>query len=112
MELFGLILVALLFVKSGYNHIKNHRMISGFATTSFGKCPFAKQLGYIGGWPTGVTILAAGVGLVFQYTLALNVLIGFLAVTQAIYHRNLEDPANLKHLALIGALLALAANIS
>lgn len=111
MELFGLILVAILFVKSGYAHIKNHSALAGYAASGFGDCPVAPQLGYLGGWPTGVVLLAAGVGLVFQYTLALYVLAGFLAVTQALYHRDLKDPANLKQLALTGALLALAANV-
>lgn len=112
MELFGLILVAILFGLSGYNHIKNHSSIAGYATSSYGDCPIATQLGYLSGWPTGVVLAASAVGLVFQYTLALEVLIGFLAVTQAIWHRNLKDPANLKHLALIGALLALLANVT
>lgn len=112
MELFGLILVAILFGLSGYNHIKNHATLAGYATSSYGDCPIATQLGYLSGWPTGVVLVASAVGLVFQYTLALYVLTGFLAITQAIWHRNLKDPANLKHLALIGSLLALAANVA
>lgn len=109
MELFGLILIAILFAYSGYNHIKNHEVLAGYASSGFRG---NKVLGYLGGWPTGLLLIVAAVGLVLRYVLALEVLIGFLAVTQALYHRNLKDPANLKHLALIGALIALLANVS
>lgn len=112
METFGLILVALLFAYSGYNHVKNHTAVAGYAATAFGDCPVATQLGYLGGWPTGVVLLATAVGLVLEYTLALYVAIAFLAVTQALFHRDLKDPANAKHLALIGALVALAAVVA
>jgi hypothetical protein len=112
LETFGLLLVAFLFAFSGYNHVKNHAVVAGYAATAFGDCPIATQLGYLGGWPTGVLLLGTAVGLILQYTLALYVAIGFLAVTQALFHRNLKDPANAKHLALIGSLVALAAVVA
>lgn len=114
METFGLILFAALFVFSGYKHIKNHSAMAGYATTGFGNCPYAKQLGYLGGWPTGVFLAVFGAGTalndssVFAYGIA-----GFLALATALYHRNtLGDPGTQKGIALIGAALYIASQVN
>lgn len=113
METFGLILFAALFVFSGYKHIKNHAAMAGYAASAFGECPYAKQLGYLGGWPTGVFLAVFGVGTVvnessvFAYGLA-----AFLAVATYLYHRNtLGDPGTQKGIALAGAALYIASQV-
>lgn len=109
MEVIGLLLVASLFVYSGFNHIKNHVAVSGYAVETYGNCPFARQLGVLSGWPAGVFLIVFGVAVAFGANAAFYALAGFMLSTQLMFHRNLKDPANLKHLALLGALLALAA---
>lgn len=112
MELIGLVIFAALFAYSGFNHIKNHSAMVGYTKMSLGTTPGAEQLAYLGGWPTGVFLLAFAIGTVinessvFAYGLA-----AFLAVTWLLFHRNLKDPANAKHFSLIGAALYIAANV-
>lgn len=109
MEIFGLVIFASLFVLSGFNHIKSHSAMAGYTASVMGNCPFAAQLGYLGGWPTGVFLVVAGVGAAFGNVVALYALAGFLAVVTALFHRNfLKDPGGFKGVALIGAALALA----
>lgn len=114
MELIGLIVFSALFIFSGYKHIKNHTAMAGYAQSAFGNCPFAKQLGYLGGWPTGVFLAVFGAGTIanessiFAYGLA-----GFLALATLLFHRNtLGDPGTQKGLALLGAALYIASQVN
>lgn len=114
MELLGLAIFSALFIYSGYKHIINHKVLSGYAATAFGKCPVAKQLGYLGGWPTGLFLVVFGAGTIvnessiFAYGLA-----AFLAAATFLYHRTaLGDPGTQKNLALIGAALFIASQVS
>lgn len=105
----GLVIFASLFVLSGVNHLRNHTQLAGYAASGFGNCPFAIQLGFLGGAPTGLFLVAGGVGAAFGEPVALFALAGFLTVVTALYHRNfLTDPGSFKTLALAGASLALA----
>ena len=113
MELLGLIIFASLFVYSGYKHIKNHAAMAGYAASAFGNCPFATQLGYLGGWPTGVFLAVFGAGTVvnessvFAYGLA-----AFLAAATLLFHRDtLGDPGTQKGIALLGAALYIASQV-
>lgn len=109
METVGLVVFAALFILSGWNHIKNHAAMTGYAASGFGDCPVAKQLGYLGGWPTGVALVAGGVGAIAELPVALYGLSAFLVVATALYHRNfLKDPGGFKGVALAGAAFALA----
>lgn len=116
METIGLIVFASLFVFSGVNHIRKHKDLSGYTTSVMGKCPFAKQLGYLGGWPTGVILIVAGVGTVFnQSSVFAYVLAGFLALATLLFHRKellKLDPGALKGVALLGAALVIASHVS
>lgn len=113
MEFIGLIVFAALFVFSGYKHIRNHTAMAGYAASGFGNCPYATQLGYMGGWPTGVFLAVFGAGVavnessVFAYGLA-----GFLALATALFHRTtLADPGTQKGIALIGAALYIGSQV-
>lgn len=109
METVGLIIFASLFVLSGINHIRNHAAMVGYTTASLGACPVAPQLGFLGGAPTGIFLVAAGVAAAFSQAWALYALAGFLVVATAIFHRNfVKDPGGFKGVALAGAALALA----
>lgn len=105
----GLIIYASLFVLSGFSHIRNHQSMVNFTIASLGNCPVAKHVGFLGGAPTGVFLVVAGVAAGFGITAAFYALAGFLAVVTAVFHRNLKDPCNLKTLALFGCTLVLAA---
>lgn len=114
MEFFGLIIFASLFIYSGYKHVKNHTAMAGYAKTAFGNCPIATQLGYLGGWPTGVFLVGAGAGTivnesnVFAYGIA-----AFLALATALFHReSLGDPGTQKGIALLGAALYITSQVS
>lgn len=110
METLGLLLFASLFVVSGYNHIRHHNDMAGYTELSMGSCPFAKQLGYLGGWPTGLFLLVFGVGVAFNWvSLFAYGLAAFLLVAVALFHRNfLKDPGGFKTLSLAGAALFIA----
>lgn len=105
----GLVVFAALFVLSGINHIRNHEAMAGYTQSVLGDCPVKEQLGYLGGWPTGVFLAAFGAGAGFGQPWALYGLAGFLVLATALFHRNfLKDPAGFKGVALAGAALALA----
>lgn len=106
----GLILFASLFVLSGYNHIKSHAAMAGYTTTVMGNCPFAKQLGYLGGWPTGVLLLGLGLGAaILQDAVYFYGIAAFLVLATALFHRNfLKDPGGFKGVSLAGAALVIA----
>lgn len=109
LETIGLVIFSLLFVYSGYKHIKNHTAMSGYTASVFGACPLAKYFGFLGGAPTGVFLVAAGVGAAFGEPVALYALAGFLVAATVLFHREtLGDPGTQKGIALIGAALALA----
>lgn len=108
METVGLLLVSLIFLVQGVNHLRNHVTLAGYAATAFGKCPIALELGYLGGWPTGVALIGAGVAVALNATLIPAIV--FLVATQVLFHRDLKDVNNQKHLALLGALVALLAH--
>lgn len=106
----GLILFASLFVLSGINHIRNHAVMSGYTASVFGKCPVAKQLGYLGGWPTGVLLIVLGVGAAyFQEAVYFYGIAAFLVLATALFHRNfLKDPGGFKGVSLAGAALVIS----
>lgn len=113
METLGLVIFAALFILAGYKHIKNHSAMAGYTESMMGNCPVAKQIGYIGGWPTGVFLVAFGVGAIvnnssfFAYGLA-----GFLTLATLMFHRKtLGDPGTQKGIALIGAALYIASQV-
>jgi hypothetical protein len=113
METLGLVIFSLFFIYSGYKHVRNHAAMAGYATSAYGNCPIAKQLGYLGGWPTGVFLMVFGAGTivnncsVFAYGLA-----GFLAIATVLFHRDsLADPGTQKGLALLGAALFIASQV-
>ena len=113
METIGLIIFASMFVVSGLKHIKNHSAMAGYTASAMGDCPLAPQLGYLGGWPTGLFLVVFGVGAafndssVFAYGLA-----AFLLVVTALFHRNfLKDPAGFKGVSLLGAALYIASQV-
>lgn len=114
MELIGLIIFSALFIYSGYKHIANHAAMAQYTESVFGNCPVAKQLGYLGGWPTGVFLAVFGAGTivnessVFAYGLA-----GFLALATLLFHRTtLADPGTQKGIALAGAALYIASQVA
>lgn len=114
MELIGLIVFSSLFIYSGYKHIKNHAYMAQYTESAFGNCPVAKQLGYLGGWPTGLFLIGAGLGAIanessiFAYSLA-----AFLVAATYLFHRTtLADPGTQKGIALIGAALVFASHVS
>lgn len=105
----GLIVFAALFVLSGINHIRNHAAMAGYTESVLGDCPVKKQLGFLGGAPTGVFLVAAGIAAGFGAVWAFYALAGFLVAATALFHRNfLKDPGGFKGVALAGAALALA----
>lgn len=113
METLGLVIFAALFVFSGYKHIKNHSAMAGYTASVMGECPYATQLGYLGGWPTGLFLFVFGIGTavnessIFAYGIA-----AFLAVATLLFHRNtLADPGTQKGIALLGAALYIASQV-
>lgn len=103
----GLVVFAALFVLSGVNHIKNHAAMAGYTASTLPTS--LAPLGVLGGAPTGVFLIAAGVAAGFGYAWAFYALAGFLVVATALFHRNfLKDPGGFKGVALAGAALALA----
>lgn len=105
----GLVVFAALFVLAGLNHIRNHATTAGYTVSVLGKCPLAKPLGYLGGWPTGVFLIVAGVAAGFGFAAGLYALAAFLVLATVLFHRNfLKDPGGFKGVALAGAALALA----
>lgn len=114
MEIIGLIIFSAFFIYSGYKHVTNHSYMAKYAESAYGNCPIAKQLGYLGGWPTGVFLILAGVGTivnessVFAYSIA-----AFLVAATYLFHRDsLGDPGTQKGIALIGAALVIASHVS
>lgn len=102
----GLVVFASLFVLSGFNHIKNHAATAGYLA---GVLPTSLvSLGFLGGAPTGVFLLVAGVLSGFGYAAGLYAIAAFLVLATVLFHRNLKDPASMKGVALAGAALALA----
>jgi hypothetical protein len=110
LETLGLLVFASLFVVSGVRHIQNHAAMSGYTASGFGNCPFAKQLGYLGGWPTGLFLVIFGLGAgILQEPVYFYGLSAFLLVAVALFHRNFwKDPGGFKTLSLAGAAFALA----
>lgn len=109
LESIGLIVFASLFISAGINHLRNHTAMAGYTATAFGDCPYAIPFGYLGGAPTGLFLVAAGVGAALGSVVALYALAGFLVTATALFHRNfLTDPGGFKTLSLAGAALALA----
>lgn len=109
METIGLVIFASLFVLSGINHIRNHAQLAGYTASVMGDCPFAAQLGFLGGAPTGVFLAVTGAASGFGQAWALYALAGFLVVATLLFHRNfIKDPGGFKGVALAGAAIALA----
>jgi hypothetical protein len=104
METLGLVIFAALFVLSG---VSNHQATAGYTASVVPAS--LKPLAFLGGWPTGVALIAGGVGAGFGEVWALYGIAGFLAVATALFHRDfLKDPGGFKGVALAGAALALA----
>lgn len=107
METLGLIVFASLFVLSGINHIKSHEAMVGYTASAVPES--LKPLAVLGGVPTGIVLIAGGVGAAFSQPWALYGLAGFLVVATALFHRDfIKDPGGFKGVALAGAALALA----
>lgn len=106
----GLIVFASLFVLSGFNHIKNHTAMAGYTASVFGDCPVATQLGYLGGWPTGVVLVGLGLGAaIAQDAVYFYGIAAFLVAATALFHRNfLKDPGGFKGVSLAGLVLVVA----
>src|SRR4051812_28237279 len=104
----GLFLFASLFVVSGLKHIKNHAAMAGFTASVLGDIPLSKQLGYLGGWPTGVLLVFLGLGAaVLQYPIYFYGITAFLVLATALFHRNFyNDPGGFKGVSLAGLALA------
>lgn len=107
-ETIGLIIFASLFIWSGITHIRNHQDMVNYTISAFGSCPLNRFFGFLGGWPTGLFLLAAGVGVILGSSTALYAVAAFLLVVNSLFHRAIKDPANLKGWALLGSALALA----
>ena len=113
MEQVGLIIFAAVFVMAGIRHIQKHADMIGYTASVLGDCPIKNQLAYLGGWPVGVFLAAFGTGVafndnsVFAYGIA-----GFLALATVLFHRDIKDPGTTKNIALLGAALAIAANVA
>src|ERR1700745_1424554 len=89
LETIGLIIFASMFVVSGLKHIKNHSAMAGYTASAMGDCPLARQLGYLGGCPTGLFLVVFGVGAAFNDTSIFAYgLAAFLLVVTALFHRN------------------------
>lgn len=105
----GLVVFALLFVGAGINHIKNHAGTAGYTGSVL---PTALQpLAFLGGVPTGIALIAGGVGAAFGQAWALYGLAGFLVLATALFHRDFyknPDPGGFKTVSLAGAAFALA----
>lgn len=100
MDIVGLILLAQVFILAGLNHVRNRESVAGYAG-SVG-VPFP----VLAGWPVGLVLLTAGVGLVFELVVSAWVLVGFLAVATYYFHRDFKTDVNFgKNLALAGGLL-------
>lgn len=113
METLGLVIFASLFVLSGINHLRHHTAMVGYTASSLGDCPVKNQVSYLGGWPAGAFLVAAGIGAAFGEPIALYTIAGFLLVVTVLFHRNwLTEPGGHKGVALLGASLALAAHLS
>jgi len=110
METIGLVIFASLFVVSGVNHIRNHRAMAGYTAATLGNIPLAEQLGFLGGWPTGVVLVGLGIGAAaFQDAIFFYGIAAFLALATLLFHReSLKDPGTQKGVALLGSALALA----
>lgn len=106
----GLILFASLFVLSGINHIRNHAAMAGFTASVLGDCPVAPQLGYLGGWPTGVLLVGLGAGAaIAQDAVYFYGIAAFLVAATALFHRNfIKDPGGFKGVSLAGLALVVA----
>jgi hypothetical protein len=113
MEQFGLIVLASLFVLAGINHIRTHAAMVGYTASVLGDIPAKNQLAFLGGWPTGVFLIVAGVGTAFNHnSIFAYGLVGFLVLATALFHRNfVKDPGGFKGVALAGALLAIVSNV-
>jgi hypothetical protein len=87
--------------------------MAGYTTMMMGKCPLAKQLGYFGGWPTGVFLIVFGVGAAFNDTSVFAYgLAAFLLLATALFHRNfITDPGGMKGISLLGASLFMASQV-
>lgn len=108
METIGLLVFASLFVVQGLNHILNHNEMAEFTESVLGNLPLKKKLSFFGGAPTGIFLIAAGVGAAFNQTWALYSIAGFLAIVTALFHRDfLTEPGGFKGVALLGVILAL-----
>lgn len=80
--LIGRIALAFLFISAGWTHIRNHPGMVGLASS------MNQPLPTTAGWPTGVALVLAGLGVVFGIwiDLALLVLFAFLILAAVLYH--------------------------
>lgn len=106
----AVLLLALPFLLAGVNHVKNHGGLVGYAQSVGFPVP------YLAGWPTGLLLLAGGIGLFFTNVVAVwaaGALIAFLALATAYFHRDAKNDVNFgKNIALIGALTYLIVTVA
>lgn len=108
----GLVLFGFLFLFTGYTHLTKHEAMATYATSAFGDCPVKTQLGFLGGFPTGIYLVITGALVALQRVTGLYMALGFLVMATALFHRDLKDANTFKNVALIGSALALAASIN
>jgi uncharacterized membrane protein YphA (DoxX/SURF4 family) len=111
----GRILLGVYFIMSGYNHFKNHKMLTGYAQSK------GVPLAPLAVWFTGLMMLVGGLGILFWVYLKFSILLlaVFLLVTTFTMHQywKITDPMQRmgemvnfnKNMALLGALLILFA---
>ena len=111
----GRILFGGYFIMSGYNHFKNHTMLTGYAASK--GVPMAP----LAVWISGLMMLAGGLGILFWVYLKVSIILlaVFLLVTTFTMHQywKVTDPAQRmgemvnfnKNMALLGVLLILLA---
>lgn len=105
MEFFGFLILAVLFGWAAINHATKHAAMTGYTAS---KLPEKLQrFAFLGGWPTSIYLFLTFCGVAAQQHWGLWMAAAFMAVTQVIFHNDLDDPGTWKHFAIIGALLAL-----
>ncbi len=111
----GRLLFAVFFLNSAYGHVKNHRMMTGYAKQSGVPVP------YVAGWPAGAWLAAAAVSVAAGIWADLGALMlaAFVVPAAWLLHNfwKVDDPARrqtermsfLRNVSFLGAALALFA---
>jgi len=111
----GRVLFAVFFANSAYGHVKNHRMMTGYAKQAGVPVPF------VAGWPSGAWLAAAAVSVAAGIWADLGALMiaAFVIPAAVLLHAfwKVDDPAQrqtdrmsfLRNVTFLGAALALFA---